>query len=181
MNFEEFDLEEVMFHIDRLNTKCHSVSFTGGEPLLQADFLSELLPACKKKGISTYLETNGICFRQLKKIIHDIDIIAMDMKMPSSAKCRPLWYEHKEFLQIAKNKEFFVKTVVSNDTQEEDIIKVVDLLEEVNEEVLLILQPNTFELSEGVIKKCYQFLNVSLNRLNQVRVMPQMHKLLGVR
>ena len=43
----------------------HSISLTGGEPLIETDFLVEFLPLIKHK---IYLETNGVLFEQLKKL-----------------------------------------------------------------------------------------------------------------
>ena len=114
----------------------------------------------KKNKMTSYLETNGICVNKLKDIIEDIDIIAMDIKLPSSAKVKDLWEEHAEFLKIAAKKEVFVKTVISKDTAREDIHKAVSLVEQVDKDMPFILQPNTFELNEGVMQNCYDYLNI---------------------
>ena len=45
-----------------------SVSFTGGEPLLYADFISDLLKFYFNKKFSVYIETNGSLPQQIKKI-----------------------------------------------------------------------------------------------------------------
>jgi len=165
----------------RLSEKIHSVSFTGGEPLLQSDFLGEILPLVKQKGLVTYLETNGICVWNLDKVIKDIDIVSMDIKMPSSAHVKPVWEEHREFLKIANKKEVFVKTVVTNDTEKEDVMKAIEIIKAVDENILLVLQPNTLELKKGVINKCNEFLNMCLDNLKDVRIMPQMHKIVGIK
>ena len=74
------------------------------------------------------LETNGILDRHLAEIIDDADIIAMDFKLPSSTKCRPYWEEHEAFLRIARQKEVFIKVVISSDTDKEDIARSVELV-----------------------------------------------------
>ena len=85
------------------------MSLTGGEPLLQKDFLKGLLSLFKESRMISYLETNGILYKELQSIIDDIDIIAMDFKLPSSTKCRSFWDEHKRFLEVALRKEVFIK------------------------------------------------------------------------
>ena len=67
----------------KLLTNPPSVSFIGGEPLLYAGFLKELLPDLKKSGFSVYLETNATLPRKLEKIIRYCDIISMNFKFAS--------------------------------------------------------------------------------------------------
>ena len=71
----------------------HSVSLTGGEPLLQVDFLKKLIPLIKRK---IYLETNGVLPDHLAEIIDLIDIIAFDIKLPSATGLSPYWKEHRK-------------------------------------------------------------------------------------
>lgn len=128
-----------------------------------------------------YLETNGILPEALEDIIADIDIIAMDIKMPSSTKQKSYWKEHEEFLKIALGKEVFLKAVVSADTQMADMRKAVDLVVQRDPTLDFIIQPNTFELKNGVMKKCLEFHDYSLKYLPNARVMPQMHKVMRIR
>ena len=52
-----FSAEELFNSIDKLITPdFHSVSFTGGEPLLHADFIKEFL---EEYNFNCLLETNG--------------------------------------------------------------------------------------------------------------------------
>ncbi|MCR4337904.1 MAG: 7-carboxy-7-deazaguanine synthase QueE [Candidatus Omnitrophica bacterium] len=182
-NYKELSLEDIFAQISQLYPGCHSVSLTGGEPLLQKDFIKMLLPLIKNKGMKAYLETNGVLPEQLKDIVNDVDVIAMDIKLPSSTQCRPYWQEHEEFLKIAHRAqaETFVKTVISSDTQKEDIQKAVQLVERVDRETLFILQPNTYDLKNGVVAKCSEYLEYCLPHLPNVRVMPQMHKFMKIR
>src|SRR3989338_4721602 len=85
-HFEEGDLEKLLAKVEELKPGCHSVSLTGGEPLVQKDFLKEFLPRLKKAGLGTYLETNGIMPDELREVAGDIDVVAMDLKLPSSTK-----------------------------------------------------------------------------------------------
>ena len=124
----------------------HSLSLTGGEPLLQLDFFREFAQTLKRKNKIVYLETNGTLCQNLKKIIDYVDIIAMDFKLPSSAGMKSHWQEHKQFLTIAKKKEIFVKAVVNHGTLIEDIFSSINIIKEVNPETMFILQPeNPFE------------------------------------
>ena len=65
------------------------VTFTGGEPLLQADFLEALLRSCKSHGIHTALETSGVCdWATLKKIASLTDLFLYDLKLMDDAEHR---------------------------------------------------------------------------------------------
>src|SRR3990167_2020580 len=145
-HYKEYSLEELLAEVRDLWPGCHSVSLTGGEPLVQKDFIKELLPSLKKEGMRSYLETNGIFDQHLAEIIDDVDIIAMDLKLPSSTRCRPYWEEHAAFLRIARQKEVFIKAVVSSDTGKEDIARCVELVAGVDPNIPLILQQNYFDL-----------------------------------
>jgi len=179
--YEEFTADELFQTIASNARDCHSVSLTGGEPLLQADFIKTLIPFLKEHRMKIYLETNGVLPDELKKIINDIDIIAMDIKLPSSTKCQNFFKEHEEFLKIALAKEVFIKTVISSDTKKEDIEKSVALVLSVNKDLLFILQPNYFEMKNGVMSKCQEFQDYCLNYLSDVRILPQVHKFMKVR
>jgi organic radical activating enzyme len=63
----------------------HSVSITGGEPLLHTDFLKAILPPIRKK-LPILLETNGTLPARLKAVIKLVDIVSMDIKMPSDLR-----------------------------------------------------------------------------------------------
>lgn len=180
-NYREMTLAQVCQEIDKVRAGCQAVTLTGGEPLLQAEFIKALLPQLKERGLSVHVDTNGILPEALSGLIGGIDCVAMDMKLPSSTKCAPYWEEHKEFLKIATRRDVFVKAVITSDTEGIDIEKAAAIVQEIDPGVLFILQPNTFELGNGVVKRCQEFYDICSQRLENVRILPQMHKILKVR
>lgn len=61
------------------------ITVSGGEPLLQIEFLTELFTACKQKGIHTCLDTAGITFSTEKRAQFDAlmavtDLVMLDIK-----------------------------------------------------------------------------------------------------
>lgn len=180
-HFKEFSLDELFNEVNGLWDACHSVSITGGEPLIQADFIKELLVRLKSNGMISYLETNGVLPDELAKVIDDIDIIAMDIKMPSSTKCRAYWDEHKAFLTIARRKDVFVKTVVTSATSNEDLQRTIDVIGDVDRNILCILQPDYFGMKNGAVKRCQEFYKTCVKSLNNVRILPQTHKFMKLR
>lgn len=179
--FKEYSSRQLFDTIQPLWQQSHSVSLTGGEPLHQKDFIKEFIPLLKKAGTRIYLETNGIFFKELEDLIDDIDFIAMDIKLPSSTKCRAYWEEHKEFLKVAKQKDVFIKVVVTSDTKEEDLKMAVDLIAGIDPSIVVFLQPNHFEIRNGALPKCLTFQNYGSRYLKDVRVLPQVHKFIKMR
>lgn len=156
-----------------------TISLTGGEPLLQREFLADWLPTVKQK-FTIYLETNGIHADAMESIRDQVDVVSMDFKLPSATGLRSFWSEHKAFLHAAKGKQLFVKAIVTKTTLPEDIVTSARLIAENVKTAPLILQPATGPLApEG--QQLMQFQNSALQILQDVRVIPQTHKMLAVR
>lgn len=63
------------------------VTFSGGEPLLQNDFLLEVLKICKKKGIHTTVDTSGFApWNHIEKLLPFVDLFLYDIKHTDSKK-----------------------------------------------------------------------------------------------
>jgi len=164
----------------------HSVSLTGGEPLLYAEFLKSFLKILRKnRNFRSYLETNGTLPYELAKIIDLVDIVAMDFKLPSSTGERSFWTEHLEFLKIASRKKVFVKAVVTPDTVKSDVEKAIDLIKRMRKNIPFVLQPATpvGPHDKDVPKDALvRFLEIGLKRdIANIRVIPQIHKILNMK
>ena len=63
------------------------VTFSGGECMLQIDFLTELLVTCKKNGIRTAVDTAGhVPFESFERVIPYTDLFLYDVKCLDSDK-----------------------------------------------------------------------------------------------
>ncbi len=63
------------------------VTLTGGEPLLQPEFSTEILRECKKRNIHTAIETSLFCEKKsLEKIMEFVDLFITDIKIFNSAR-----------------------------------------------------------------------------------------------
>ena len=62
--------------------KDGGITVSGGEPLVQAEFVYELLKKCKENGINTALDTSG-CFMNeaVKNVLSQTDTVLLDYKM----------------------------------------------------------------------------------------------------
>lgn len=58
------------------------VTFSGGEPLAQPDFLFDVLQSCKKLEIHTVVDTSGVAnWKTLRKICQYVDLFLYDLKL----------------------------------------------------------------------------------------------------
>jgi len=161
----------------------HSISLTGGEPLLHADFLRNFLPANRVNDIRSQLETNGALPEPLEKVIDFVDFVSMDIKLKSATGAETQWDVNRRFLQIARRKPVWVKVVVSGETTPDEMRQAASLVAAVDSGIPLIIQPvtpvNSVPAPSGCLLMALQ--EEARKRLHTVRVIPQMHKMLGMK
>lgn len=175
---EELDETEVIDRILAITRPGEMVSFTGGEPLLWAEFIKAIAPTLKEKGFRAYLETNGTLPQALATVIDHIDIVSMDIKPPSACG-KTLWDLHQRFLATSRDKAF-VKMVVCDNTTANEIEKAARLISNIDGNIILILQP-----AEGPhapdMQTVRKFQALAGEYLNHVSIIRQMHKIWQIR
>jgi len=165
-------IDYIKNHLD-----CHSVSLTGGEPLLHAGFLKEFIPQCP---LPIYLETNGTLSGELGEVIDYIDYVAADIKLPSATGGIGYWSDHAHFFETAEHKLLFAKIVFDDKINDDEITQCCKLGANFNVE--LILQPKMNPNNEMVNTDFIQnTLDKFLEKYKKVRIIPQVHKFLNVR
>lgn len=158
----------------------HSLSITGGEPLLQVDFLKDLLP---RTGIKKYLETNGVLHDNFRELSDMIDIVSMDFKLPSATKSGSYFEEHRRFIREAKGNELFIKIVFSKESTVKEIDDASQIISEEGRDIPLVLQPVSSgrgSRSSPSGEQCLALQAVAKRKLDRVLVIPQVHKVLGL-
>ncbi len=86
-----------LYRADELADKCEryreyfgehgGITVSGGEPLLQADFVAELFSECKKRGVNTCLDTSGSVINEsAKNLLRYTDRVLLDIKYPNDAQ-----------------------------------------------------------------------------------------------
>ena len=80
----EYDVEDLVKKIKRFksyfSTSGGGVTFSGGDPLRQPEFLLEALKRCKEEGIHTCLDTSGVGFGEYDEILKYTDLVLYDVK-----------------------------------------------------------------------------------------------------
>jgi organic radical activating enzyme len=158
------------------------VSFTGGEPLMYADFIEKALPIFKGK--KTFVETNGTLYNSIsKKLVREIDYWSVDIKLKSTSKL-DLFNDHKLFLKkLTEGNNIMIKCVFSSRSKAEEIRDAYNIALEIhsaNPNTTLTFQPMTSKnkiktgLNTGYIKSLSEEGRLDL------RLIPQMHKILGI-
>lgn len=87
---KQMSVEEILeqFHKNRSFYSKGGITVTGGEPLLQIDFLCELFQKAKEQNIHTCIDTSGITYRKdnlsyiekLDKLMEYTDLVMLDIK-----------------------------------------------------------------------------------------------------
>ncbi|MBM4041236.1 MAG: 7-carboxy-7-deazaguanine synthase QueE [Planctomycetes bacterium] len=158
-----------------------SVSLTGGEPLLHADFIAALCPLLAKHGLPAYLETNGTLPEALERVHEGVQHVAMDIKLESATGQPTPWEAHYRFLGLALKRSVQVKVVVTADTTEEELGRVAELVGTQAAQAPVVLQPVTpvRGIQPPAPSQLLAFQALLKRRLRDVRVIPQVHRLMG--
>ncbi len=177
-----------------------TVSVTGGEPLLWPEFLLGLRPMIRPRRM--HLETAGAHPRALARVIDAFDHVSLDLKpdldldepvelhtpgAPSSDESSPRtpsqWRAAREAcLTLVQGRDACGKIVVSGERVAEDFLPLYDEIERCAPELVVYLQPatpvgrSTAPSRVLVAAVC----EMARDRDLVVRVVPQVHRFLGV-
>jgi len=98
--------QEVMNEILKVKgfIKTGGVTVSGGEPLMQPEFLMELFKLCRENGIQTALDTSGYIFSdKAKQVLELVDMVLLDIKHINPEKYKILTgVELENTLKFAK-------------------------------------------------------------------------------
>lgn len=76
-------IKKLVKYIPYYNSSQGGVTFSGGEPLLQPEFLLEMLKLCKENNIHTAIDTAGFGLGNYEEILKFTDLAILDIKHSS--------------------------------------------------------------------------------------------------
>ncbi len=153
---KKFTVDEIMQDILKYRNfiRKGGVTLSGGEPLLQADFVAELFRECKKHGIHSALDTSGaIPLRNCKHAVDAADLVLLDIKSIDTVKCKNLTGKGNE-----------------------DALALLDYLEQTGKEVWIrhVVVPGITENYDD-IEKMAEYLS-KYNVISRIEILP-FHKM----
>ena len=159
----DFTPEELVNKISRFRSYFEKsgggVTFSGGDPLKQPEFLKETLKLCKEAGIHTTLDTSGVGFGDYEEILKYTDLVLYDVKHLTREGYKDMTGieidETQKFLEACKKmgtKMWIRQVVVPGKTDSEEYIrelgKFINTLDNVEKVELLpyhLLGVNKYE------------------------------------
>lgn len=153
-------IDDLKSYLPFIEASGGGITVSGGEPLLQIPFLTELFKECKKLGIHTTIDSSGGCYshaelfqENLKELLNYTDLILLDLKH----------IDRKKHISL---------TGMAND----HILEFARLLSDRNVPIWVrhVLVPTISDVDEDLIK-LGEFIG-TLNNVQKVEVLPY-HKL----
>lgn len=143
---KEYTVDEVFSEIIKdkgfYETSGGGVTFSGGECMLQIDFLCEILKKCKENSIHTAVDTAGnVPWEYFERImpytdlfLFDIKCISEDLHIAGTGVSNKRILENLEAISSILNVSLYIRVPVIgsfNDTKEE-MIKIKEFLKNIN-------------------------------------------------
>jgi organic radical activating enzyme len=175
---------------NELRPNTFKVNFTGGEPLLQYDAVADLAKFIKDKGLKTYLESSCFDSHRFRKVLPFIDICKIEFKMRDSNAVdneyhARLLLNERECLDMSVkcSKTTYIKVVVTASSSIGEFRKLLqDVFNHIQTKDLagFVIQPSS-AIEEPSLEKLLSFYDATYPLYHNVRIIPQLQKLMGVR
>ncbi len=186
---KEYQIDDAKKLIENnLIKNTYKVNFTGGDPLVQSDAVSELAKFVQQKKIMTYLESS--CFDSVKfaQVLPYFDVVKIEFKTPDSefvdqAHYSKLLENELQCLKLATDsgKITYIKIVVSSRTRLEQFKNLLKSIFDIPMKTQIagfIIQP-TYGIAEPDLKQLLDFYDAVHIYYKEVRIVPQLHKFIG--
>ena len=168
--------------------KTYKVNFTGGDPLIQHEAVAELARHVQKKQIPTYLESSCFDSERFRHVLPFIDIVKIEFKTRDSGFVDP--GHHSRLIENAikcmelsalDKKTTYIKIVVSSKTATDDFETLITSIFSrlpTGRISGFIIQP-VHGVSEPPLKLLLELYDLVYPYYKEVKVVPQLHKIIG--
>ena len=184
-----YDIGEACMMIeDALKPNTYKVNFTGGDPLVQSEAVRRMAEFVQSKGMQTYLESSCYDVGRFSSVIEFVDFVKIEFKTRDSEFVDPL--HHPRLLQnalgclkqsIDLDKNTYIKIVVSARTGRDDFGELLDpIFRAISDKKIsgFIIQP-TYGVEEPSLGQLLELYDMVYPRYSEVRIIPQLHKIIG--
>lgn len=119
-------LKEIEMDIIFFEKSNGGVTFSGGEPLLQSEFLLRILKLCKESGIHTAVDTTGFSiWENIEPILEYVDLFLYDIKVLDSDKHKKFTGVDnsliiENFKKISKSNEIYIRVPIISGFNDDD-------------------------------------------------------------
>ena len=182
----EITVEELFSEIEKdkeyYETSNGGVTFSGGEPLLQSEFLFEILKKCKENGIHTTIDTCGQASKEVfKKINNFVDLYLYDLKLIDNAQHleytgvkNDLILENLKYLSDEGKRVFIRLPLIPEITDtEKNISEIINFLNGINFEQINLLSYHGYAKNKyiklGMNIEIDQKVKIQANRLEEIK------------
>lgn len=170
---KEVTVEEVLREIEKdivfYDQSGGGASFSGGEPLLQYEFLEALLQECRKKNIHTVVDTTGFTSPQiLERVSKFVDLFLFDLKTLDDEK-------HREFTGVS-NGQILENLRHLADLGKEVIVRI-PIIPGVNDDPSEIRASGSFVSSLGNVREIHllPYHTTGLEKYHRLGMEYEMH------
>jgi organic radical activating enzyme len=173
----------------------HSICYTGGEPLSSAAFVKEIAAEAKSMQLKNFLETSGNSAKRFDSVADYFDFASIDIKLRSHLAVEERDYDNLygnelECIRIAVDRgiETIVKVIVVKNTPVGEIEQICKDLAGLD--IKFVLQPVTAhpsmqnadaDIVAPDVKELFELSATAGRSLEHVMVIPQVHKVMGIR
>jgi organic radical activating enzyme len=188
---EEYSMAEAKKMVSsNLQPNTYKVNFTGGEPLAQHEAVIELARFVRERSIRTYLESACYDSARFAKVLPYIDICKVEFKLADaeavdSKNHANLVRNELDCLKLAieSRKITYIKVVVTSSSslkEFQDLVHAIFGMTKPGDIAGFIIQPSS-KIREPTLENLFGFYDSVYPYYNEVRIVPQMHKAIGVR
>ena len=183
------DVERIVQAIERLDDPpgVHAaVSITGGEPLIHPAAVESIARSVHALGMRVHVETGGHRPGAVRHLLAVVDEFSPDLKLASACGAPTPWEAHRETYALLHEagKALCVKAVVAATTPEDELAQAAAFCAEHLPSAPLVLQPVTPYMDGPAtppLSHLYRLHRAAGAHHPDVRVIPQVHKQMGLR
>lgn len=159
-----------------------SISFVGGEPLCQSDFVQETARLLRQKSIKLFADTQAHKTRQLARLLPFIDEWSITLEQPGRSASTLRAQQHlKSLLEVINPTNCYLRLIINSDDNLDDLLKL--FAQQNFNDYTLVLQPSTIapsRISDWDTGTILEWIRFFQPYFAQIRWIPQVHKLLRI-